>query len=419
MKLYSKYLIVCIAVFSFSILMPYFYALMFVKNIDKDFIYYSEIIDDFAIRTYTADRNNIYKDKAGNIYSEQEFKQLLPQIYARDLSLNNKYTEIINNKIVSAEDMIKYNFYLSTEPDKINEENIRIKLTPVFESQSGSASLSMPVDLARIGENITFINARTNKVDTEKSKLFTSELLNNNFSFPVKIFGSNPDVRKSFDAGVFLLDSNNQLFNLKMVENKPVVEKYKADFNNEEIALISIKENQYATFYGFIVSKSGNIYLINTNNTLSKLTVENYNPYKDSLRININPLHILVNVTKEKEQTSYLYNKKYEFVKSYTLAVIPSLSGASLLFFNIIFPFSIYTDAYTAAEYLKVEISSNIPASIIFIIILMIIYFIICRYFKSISKTTVIDMAVIALSGIYGFTALLLLQNYKKDTLWE
>lgn len=418
MKLYSKYLIVCIAVFSFSILMPYFYALMFVKNIDKDFIYYSEIIDDFAIRTYTADRNNIYKDKAGNIYSEQEFKQLLPQIYARDLSLNNKYTEIINNKIVSAEDMIKYNFYLSTEPDKINEENIRIKLTPVFESQSGSASLSMPVDLARIGENITFINARTNKVDTEKSKLFTSELLNNNFSFPVKIFGSNPDVRKSFDAGVFLLDSNNQLFNLKMVENKPVVEKYKADFNNEEIALISIKENQYATFYGFIVSKSGNIYLINTNNTVSRYAIKDYNPYKDSLRININPLHTLVNITKETEQTSYLFYNN-QLIKSYTLEIIPTLSGARLYFYNVLFPFSIYGNIYTAAEYLKVEISSNIPASIIFIIILMIIYFIICRYFKSISKTTIIDMAVIALSGIYGFTALLLLQNYKKDTLWE
>ena len=61
MKLYSKYLIVFIAVFSFSMIMPYFYSLMFVKNTDKDFIYYSEIIDDFAIRTYNADRNNIYK----------------------------------------------------------------------------------------------------------------------------------------------------------------------------------------------------------------------------------------------------------------------------------------------------------------------------------------------------------------------
>lgn len=418
MKLYSKYLIVCIAVFSFSILMPYFYALIFVKNTDKDFIYYSEIIDDFAIRTYTADRNNIYKDKAGNIYTEQEFKQLLPQIFARDLSLNNKYTEIINNKIVSAEDMIKYNFYLSTEPDKINEENIRIKLTPVFESQNGSANLSMPVDLARIGENITFINARTNKVDTEKSKLFTSELLNNGFVFPVKIFGANPDVRKSFDAGIFLLDSNNQLFNLKMVENKPVVEKYKADFNNEEIALISVKENQYANFYGFVISKAGNIYLINRNSTVNKFLIEDYNPYKDSLRININPLHILINVTKETEQTSYLFYNN-QLIKSYTLEIIPTLSGARLYFYNVLFPFSIYGNIYTAAEYLKVEITTNIPASIIFIIILMIIYFIICRYFKSISKTTIIDMAVIALSGIYGFTALLLLQNYKKDTLWE
>ena len=418
MKLYSKYLIVFIAVFSFSMIMPYFYSLMFVKNTDKDFIYYSEIIDDFAIRTYTADRNNIYKDKAGNIYTEQEFKQILPQVYARDLSLNNKYTEIINNKIVNAEDMIKYNFYLSTTADKINEENIRIKLTPVFESQSGSASLSMPVDLARIGENITFINARTNKVDTEKLKLFTSELLNNGFVFPVKIFGANPDVRKSFDAGIFLLDSNNQLFNLKMVESKPVVEKYKADFNNEEIALISIKENQYANFYGFVISKAGNIYLINRNSTVNKFLIEDYSPYKDGLRININPLHTLINVTKETEQTSYLFYNN-QLIKSYTLEIIPTLSGARLYFYNVLFPFSIYGNIYTAAEYLKVEITTNIPASLIFIIILIIIYFIVCRYFKSISKTTIIDMAVIALTGIYGFTALLLLQNYKKDTLWE
>lgn len=418
MKLYSKYLIVFIAVFSFSMIMPYFYSLMFVKNTDKDFIYYSEIIDDFAIRTYTADRNNIYKDKAGNIYTEQEFKDILPQVYARDLSLNNKYTEIINNKIVSAEDMIKHNFYLSTTADKIDEENIRIKLTPVFESQSGSASLSMPVDLARIGENITFINARTNKVDTEKSKLFTSELLNNGFVFPVKIFGSNPDVRKSFDAGIFLLDSNNQLFNLKMVESKPVVEKYKADFNNEEIALISIKENQYANFYGFVISKAGNIYLINRNSTVNKFLIEDYSPYKDGLRININPLHTLINVTKETEQTSYLFYNN-QLIKSYTLEIIPTLSGARLYFYNVLFPFSIYGNIYTAAEYLKVEITTNIPASLIFIIILIIIYFIVCRYFKSISKTTIIDMAVIALTGIYGFTALLLLQNYKKDTLWE
>lgn len=418
MKLYSKYLIVFIAVFSFSMIMPYFYSLMFVKNTDKDFIYYSEIIDDFAIRTYTADRNNIYKDKAGNIYTEQEFKQLLPQIYARDLSLNNKYTEIINNKIVSAEDMIKHNFYLSTTADKIDEENIRIKLIPIFESQSGSASLSMPVDLARIGENITFINARTNKVDTEKSKLFTSELLNNGFVFPVKIFGANPDVRKSFDAGIFLLDSNNQLFNLKMVESKPVVEKYKADFNNEEIALISIKENQYANFYGFVISKAGNIYLINRNSTVNKFLIEDYSPYKDGLRININPLHTLINVTKETEQTSYLFYNN-QLIKSYTLEIIPTLSGARLYFYNVLFPFSIYGNIYTAAEYLKVEITTNIPASLIFIIILIIIYFIVCRYFKSISKTTIIDMAVIALTGIYGFTALLLLQNYKKDTLWE
>ena len=226
MKLYSKYLIVLIAVFSFSIIMPYFYSIIFIENTSKDFVYYSEIIDDFAVSTFTQNRSFIYRDKAGNTYTEKEFKQILPQVYVRDLVLTNSYSEIINNRIISAEDMIKYNFYLSARAKNIDEERIRIKLSPVFETQSGSANLTMPVDLARIGKDITFINARTREIDNEKSELFTNELINKGFVFPVKLYGTNPDVRKPYDVGTFLIDKNNTLFRLYLVKGKPVVEKY-------------------------------------------------------------------------------------------------------------------------------------------------------------------------------------------------
>ena len=419
MKLYSKYLIVLIAVFSFSIIMPYFYSIIFIENTSKDFVYYSEIIDDFAVSTFTQNRSFIYRDKAGNTYTEKEFKQILPQVYVRDLVLTNSYSEIINNRIISAEDMIKYNFYLSARAKNIDEERIRIKLSPVFETQSGSANLTMPVDLARIGKDITFINARTREIDNEKSELFTNELINKGFTFPVKLYGTNPDVRKPYDVGTFLIDKNNNLFRLYMVKGKPVVEKYNTNIGDEEIIYISIRENKYADFYGFMIAKSGNIFLININHTLSKIAVDGYNPNKDNMRININPLHILLNISNDKYQYTYIYDKNYNLLKSYPLDIESSLSGYRLDIYNMLFPFSIYHDASSAAGYLKIEKSENLLLSIIFIVFLLCIYIVICGYFKSISKTTIIDIFVIALSGIYGFTALILLQNFKKDTLWE
>ena len=315
--------------------------------------------------------------------------------------------------------MIKYNFYLSARAKNIDEERIRIKLSPVFETQSGSANLIVPVDLARIGKDITFINARTREIDNEKSELFTNELINKGFTFPVKLYGTNPDVRKPYDVGTFLIDKNNTLFRLYMVKGKPVVEKYNTNIGDEEIIYISIRENKYADFYGYMIAKSGNIFLININHTLSKITVDGYNPNKDNMRININPLHILLNISNDKYQYTYIYDKNYNLLKSYPLDIESSLSGYRLDIYNMLFPFSIYHDASSAADYLKVEKSENLLLSIVFIIFLLCIYIVICRYFKSISKTTIIDIFVIALSGIYGFTALILLQNFKKDTLWE
>ena len=77
MKIYSKYLIVLIAIISFSSFIPYFYSIIFAKSHNKDVVSYSEIIDDFVIRTFTANREILYTDKAGNSYSYTEFKALL------------------------------------------------------------------------------------------------------------------------------------------------------------------------------------------------------------------------------------------------------------------------------------------------------------------------------------------------------
>ncbi len=419
MKLYSKYIIVFAAVISFCSFIPYFYAVIFAKSNDKNFAYYSEIIDDFVVRTFTADRQQILKDKAGNEYNDAEFKKLLPQVYVRDLMLSNSYTELINGKLVSAEEMVTKNYYFTIKPKTISENKIRIRMMPVFETKSGSATFEMPEDMARIGKDITFINARTIKEDKEKSALFTSKLKEKGFVFPVRQDGSNPDIHKSFDAGIFLIDSNNQLYRFYMAYGEPVIDKYKANLKDENVVLISIQENKYVDTFGYMVTDKGKLYIINNNYTLTPVIIKDYNPYQDTLRVNVNPLHILVTVIKNNKQEIMLYDTNYNFIKQYDIAEESSMNKYAEYIYDIIFPYTIYSDSNTAEKYLKIDFSRNKAGAFIFALILTGIYLFICKKSNSLSKLSIIDAVIILLSGIYGFTALILLQNFKRDTLWE
>ncbi len=419
MKIYSKYLIVLIAIISFSSFIPYFYSIIFAKSHNKDVVSYSEIIDDFVIRTFTANREILYTDKAGNSYSYTEFKALLPQVYTKDLLLTNEYSEIINGKIISAEDMVLKNFYFSVRPKIISDDKIRIRLMPIFNTLDTSANLEIPLELARIGKDITFINARTRKINHEKSELFTNKLKQEGFLFPVKLDGSNPDARKPFDAGLFLIDSKNELYRLYMVKGEPMVEKYKDSIKDYNISLIAINENKYADYYGYMISDNGSVLFINNNKTISKLVVDGYNTLKDEIRININPLHILVTLIRADSQQVMLYNKNNEFIKSYQVNIESNMNPYAEKVFNIIFPYYLYNDSNTAEDYLKIEFSKTLLLAFIFSLFLALIYFFMCYKWQNLSKVNIIDILIIICSGIYGFIALLLLQNFKRDRLWE
>ena len=57
-----------------------------------------------------------------------------------------------------------------------------------------------------------FIVARTNKINEEKSQLFTEALTAEGFIFPADIIAGLPTTRKSHDEGYFITDSEGTLF---------------------------------------------------------------------------------------------------------------------------------------------------------------------------------------------------------------
>jgi len=82
--------------------------------------------------------------------------------------------------------------------------------------------LEMPDDMFRITESaIEFTDMATNSVNEKKSELFTQMFEQKGFVFPAHIISGNPTIKKEYDNGYLITDSNDRLFNLKMQRGRP------------------------------------------------------------------------------------------------------------------------------------------------------------------------------------------------------
>lgn len=79
----------------------------------------------------------------------------------------------------------------------------------------------MPGDVFRLNDRIEFIDMATNTILEKKSEIFTQAMKKKDFRFPVRCIGGNPTVKKEYDEGYFLTDSDHRLFHLKQLRGRP------------------------------------------------------------------------------------------------------------------------------------------------------------------------------------------------------
>jgi len=169
------------------------------------------------------------------------------------------------------------------KPDENNAPHP--SLYPLFESESGRANLEMPDDYFRITWRMEFINAGTNKMDEQKSRLFSAALYKKGFVFPAKSISGLPTTRKSCDEGYFIVDSSEKLFHLKMIQGTPFV--FKVDLPEDfKVQYISCVDNKDKKFYAYLFGSDNGIYILTQDEyELIKLPVDGFDPDKCDLRI--------------------------------------------------------------------------------------------------------------------------------------
>jgi hypothetical protein len=270
------------------------------------FVYYSSILQRFLIRESSADNKLTHKDTEGNRYTREQYDSLTPLLSYRQLMLTNSLPDSL--------------FGIALEPPVLRSKTVSWRYNPLYihqpvmplyimyESMSGRASIESPNDVFRFGNRIEFIDKFTNTVNEEKSQRFQDKLEKAHFAFPARRVWGNLSARKPYDEGYFALDNNGALFHLKMVNGRPYVRNTGAG-DTIDIAYFGIQEVSDKSIYGFLVSRRGDLYTLNTGGySLTKFDIPPIDIHTHSVMLLGNVLYWIVGVNTPESNTSYVLN---------------------------------------------------------------------------------------------------------------
>lgn len=390
-------------------MLPQLYWMAFDKPIKVPLVLYSCTDDDFMIFQSEGGKIELF-DTRGNKYTREEYEQKLPLMYTRQLLISGTMPDNIKSVAMDMHDLNKAKSTFRFNPEEMNGP--QPKIYPLFESESGRANLEMPDDYFRITGRLEFIKASTNKIDEGKSNLFSGALSKKGFTFPAKSISGLPTTRKSCDEGYLIIDAAGQLFHLKMMEGHPYVRKVElpANLKFKYISCVDFKDKKY---YAYLFSDQNEIYILTQDlYELVKLPVEGFDPDNCELRILGDIFHYNVIIQAENNLKVVVLNyADFQKVDTYEKSWLKRSERQKGKIAAGIFPFQLkMSDKNSNFTNFYFEFSKGFFWMIVNILFVAAHLFFLMRRKAKLSKNLV-DLCVIAATGIFGFIAVNFFQN--------
>ncbi len=290
-----RFLILIISTLVAAWLIPAIVKKATVSKQNYPFVYYSSLLQDFAIKK-TENKQTEYFDRKGNHYTREQYDSITPLLSYRQLTLSGGMPDSILGVEMETRMLRGKTVMWRYSPKDISKPTIDLHL--MYESMSGRTSLESPPDVFRLKESIQFIDKTTNRIDVDKSRIYQTKMEEKGFAFPAQGVWGNPIARKPYDEGYFALDSQGELYHIKQVNGRPYVGNTKAG-EKINIAYFSLYEIPDKTIYGFIVSKEGEIYTLNAGGGygLTRFDIPPIDIHQHSVMMLGNMFYWMVNVT--------------------------------------------------------------------------------------------------------------------------
>lgn len=312
--------------------LPWCYAFLLVKPAKTPFTMYSSVLGDFIVSEMDNNKQMQRHDTKGNNYTQQQVDSLLPALYVRQLTADERFPDTICGRAVSPKDIQMTNFTFRSIPSAINMPQTGISF--LMESMSKRVDLKMPEDAFRFTDKgIEFINMETNSINEEKSKLFTDMLVAKGFSFPAHFSSGNPTTRKDYDEGYLLVDADRKLFHFKCTKGRPYVKALKTP-EGAMPDYVFITEFRSHKTLGYMTDTNHNFYVIEGDGSIQKTAIPAFDPTKDELTIFGNMFDWTVKLTTGNDDIYYALNADdYSLIAEYDYKgvhnSIPGLSFTS------------------------------------------------------------------------------------------
>ncbi|MDP3148917.1 MAG: DUF4857 domain-containing protein [Ignavibacteria bacterium] len=407
----SRLFYLLLIVFVTSIFIPKYYWMKFEKNIKAPAVFFSPVIDQFLVRKQTS-LEKFCVDPKGKEYSREEFETLMPLLNYRQLVLEDKLPDSLHGELLIIDKIRINNITLKIYPADIDLS--QIQLFPMFESRSGRVRLEMPDDYFRIAKRMEFIDCASNTVVEKKSLCFTTYLNAKHFSFPAKMIAGNPTTKKAFDEGYFVLDSKNNLFHIKMIKGKPFCVNTNIP-NNLDIAFMRVMEMPLKEYYGVIITKPGDVYLISYDNyKLIKLPLTEYDIEKDIFALVGDQFFRTISLISSNQIRTIATDRNYKIVDRYEEMWKDNAQSSAGVVASYIFPFTLKLNDENSS-FSNFHFNFAGASSFIGMIIFTILTYVLLLKRKISLKKGWFDLVLVLITGIYGFIAVLLVKNVDKN----
>jgi hypothetical protein len=404
----SRYILVIIGILAASIAIPSLYWTIFEKVSSVPTIYYSCTLNDFMI-VRSGQGETKFQDSKGNTYTMSEYEKNLPMMFFKQLMSDGRMPDSINGVPMDPSTLNRARSFFSYSPKKLFAPPVL--LNPLFESESGRVQLTMPDDFFRIGHRMEFIDAASNKVNEAKSVLFTKALQDKGFAFPAQIIAGIPTTRKSCDDGYFVKDSRGDLFHIKMVKGNPYVARIDVpdDINIRYIECVDLRSRE---FYCYLFTEKSGVFVVTDEvYDLQRLPLEGFNPAIHSVKINCDLFHKTISLVGDDFIHTVVVDDAYNVVDQYHETWKGKYERPDGKAFATLFPFQISMDIPETSLISFYTILSPgyrwIVSNLIFVAIS--IWLIYKR--ESSLKQNALDLAIVAITGVFGFVATLIFPN--------
>lgn len=402
----SRFLLLIATIMVSAIYLPKFYWMAFEVNPRAPRIMYSSLTREFMfIKSDFTNRipRAKYLDIHGNSYSQDEFEKKLPLAFYRQLAATGQMPDSIGSVKIDLKEVRLNQIFMRIRSNDLDSP--QIQLFPLFESASGRVRLSLPDDYFRIHRRMEFINAYTNKIEPEKSRLFTDSLRAAGFQFPATFIAGNPTTRKPFDEGYFVADARNNLFHIKMVKGKPFCRNthFPADL---KIQGMKVYEHPLREFYGTIITQDDKIFLLSYDNyRLIELPLPEYNHKNTTFYFRGNLFYRILILRKPNNIQAVVTDRKYQVVDTYRTSWKKRDERLAGVVANYIFPFTIKLSDISS-NYINFFFHFSNGTFIILSLLLLLLTVAIYRVKKVNFVQHWLDFLLVLVTGLYGFIAI-------------